>query len=62
MSKMGSQMGSKMAQQMTKRDAFLENCSGGGPGVSFGSILGCFGEPFGWFLGAFGGDVGVMLD
>ncbi len=55
-------MGSKMAPKLTKREAFLENCSGGGPGVSFGSILGCFGEPFGWFLGAFWGDVGVILE
>ncbi len=61
-SKMSSQMGSKMAPKLTKREAFLENCSGGGPGVSFGSILGCFGEHFGWFLGAFWGDVGVMLE
>ena len=62
MSKMGSQMGSKMAPKLTNREAFLENCSGGGPGVSFGSILGCFGEPFGWFLGAFWGDFGMILE
>ncbi len=59
---MGSHMGSKMAHKLSLLDVFLENCSGGGPGVSFGSILGCFGEPFGWFWGAFRGDVGVILE
>ena len=39
-----------MAPKLVLLETFLENCSGGGPGVSFGSILVCFGEPFGWFL------------
>ncbi len=57
-----SKMGSEMAPKLSKREVFLESWSGGGPGVSFGSILGCFGEPFGWFLGACWGYFGMILE
>ena len=57
-SKMDSQMGSKMAPKLSKREAFLENCSGG----VLGSHLGAFWDALGSLLDGFWEHFGEMLE